>query len=90
MTLAPARFSVRVMVPDVWDHVVLAVDGDTTVEALKRQALARAVVVAADPAEYLVKFRGAAVLDERLTLADLGVPANAALIVLPRRRRPVR
>ena len=43
-----------------------------------------------DPDEYVVKFRGAEMLDESATLRDAGIPPNAALIVLPRRRRPVR
>jgi hypothetical protein len=42
------------------------------------------------PEEYVVKFRGAEVFDESLSLAESGVVANAALIVMPRRRRPVR
>jgi hypothetical protein len=43
-----------------------------------------------DPDAYVVKLRGAEVFDEAATLGALGVPANAALIILPRRRRPVR
>jgi hypothetical protein len=43
-----------------------------------------------DPDEYVVKFRGFELLDESLSLADSGLVANGAVIVLPRRRRPVR
>ena len=78
------------MVPDVWDHVVLAVDVGTTVAELKRQALERSRAGPVDPREYAVKFRGAEVLDESMRLEALGVPPNAAFIVVPRRRRPVR
>jgi hypothetical protein len=84
------RFAVRVMVTDVWDQVFLAVEPGMTVADLKRQALAQALkraLVRAD--EYVVKFRGAQVLDESITLAALGVGANAPLIVLPARRRVV-
>jgi hypothetical protein len=42
------------------------------------------------PEEYLVKFRGAELFDESKSLSEAGVVPNAALIVLPRRRRPVR
>jgi hypothetical protein len=37
-----------------------------------------------------MKFRGAELRDESRSLADAGLVPNGALIVLPRRRRPVR
>ena len=43
-----------------------------------------------DPSAYIVKYRGAPVLDEQRTLAEAGVVSNAPLIVMARRRRPVR
>jgi hypothetical protein len=43
-----------------------------------------------DPAGYMVKYRGAQLLDEQRTLAEAGVVSNAPLIVMARRRRPVR
>jgi hypothetical protein len=46
--------------------------------------------VVRNPAEFLVKHRGAEVQDEDRTLAEEGVVPNAPLIVLSRRRRPVR
>ncbi|HET7791369.1 MAG TPA: hypothetical protein VFK78_11300 [Gemmatimonadales bacterium] len=91
MTAVAERFAVRVMVTDVWDQVFLAVELTTTVAALKREALTRATKERdLDLADYIVKFRGALVLDERATLAALGVRPNAPFIVLPARRRPVR
>jgi hypothetical protein len=83
------RFAVRVMVTDAWDQVFLAVDPQTTVASLKRQALVRALK-RDRPEDYLVKFRGGQVLDETTTLAALGAGSNAPFIVLPARRRPVR
>jgi hypothetical protein len=88
---ATERYPVRVMVMDAWDTVELQVDDSTTVAQLKREALRAAMKQA--PLEeqgYVVKFRGAAVLDETQTLRDIGVPANAPFIVLPARRQPVR
>jgi hypothetical protein len=38
----------------------------------------------------MVKFRGAELFNEAGSLKDAGVVPNANLIVLPRRRRPVR
>lgn len=85
------RFAVRVMVTDAWDQVFLAAGPETTVADLKRQALLRALKQAHPAvAEYVVKFHGAAVLDESTTLGALGAGANAPFIVLPARRRAVR
>jgi len=38
----------------------------------------------------MVKFRGAQVLDESITLAALGAVPNSPFIILPGRRKPVR
>ncbi|MGH7529739.1 MAG: hypothetical protein ACREMN_05105 [Gemmatimonadales bacterium] len=88
---APARFPVRVMVTPVWNNVALAVAPETTVADLKREALRTALRRSdVDEDAYVVKFRGASVLDESTTLARLGAVANAPFIVLPARRQPVR
>jgi hypothetical protein len=79
------------MVTDVWDQVALAVTATTTVADLKREALARALRrsgIALDL--YLVKFRGALVLDESVAIADLGAGPNSPFIVLPVHRQAVR
>lgn len=80
---------VRVTVQDVWDELPLAVPGDTTVAQLKTRALSDARV-RRDPAGYVMKFRGAELRDESLTLDAAGLVPNAALVVIPRRRRPAR
>ena len=85
------EYAVRVMVTAVWDQVVLPVDGFTTVAQIKREALSRALKRrAVDPERYIVKFRGAQVFDEAVTLANLGAGPNAPFIVLPAAREPVR
>ena len=62
-----------------------------TVAELKRQALTQALRRTQVRGEdYVVKFRGAQVLDETTTLAVLGAVANSPFIVLPARRQPVR
>lgn len=81
--------AVRVMVEDAWDEVFLELPGETRLSHLKREALER-THVKRDPAEYLVKYRGAALADESRSLAEVGLVQNAAVIVLARRRRPVR
>ncbi len=80
---------VRVMVHDAWDEVRFDVAPSTTVAEIKWQALA-VTRVAGDPSAFMVKYRGAEMLDETRTLAAAGVVPNAPLIVLARQRRPVR
>jgi hypothetical protein len=80
---------VRVMVQDVWDEVRLDLSGATPLAEVKRRALA-ATRVTGDPAGYVLKFRGAELQNESESLAQAGVVPNGALIVLSKRRRPVR
>ena len=80
---------VRVMVEDAWDEVFLELPGETSLSELKRQALER-TYVRRNPSDYLLKYRGAALSDESRSLSEAGLVQNAALIVLSRRRRPVR
>jgi len=89
MTVA-APIRVRVTVTDVWDTVTLEVPPDLTVRELKARALAEATGRMLDPAGYVVKHRGAAVLDEQVTVSALELADGAPLIVLPARRLPVR
>ncbi len=84
------RIAVRVWVPDVWDMVELEVDPTHSIAELKRMALGEATGVTKDADGYHVKYRGGLVLNERSTLAELGITDGAALIVLPAKRIPVR
>ncbi|HEY7194852.1 MAG TPA: hypothetical protein VH439_14015 [Gemmatimonadales bacterium] len=92
MTAAAAteRFPVRVMVTSAWETVSIQVDDATTVGQLKHQALRAALKTTRDEPAYVVKFRGATLFDESLTLRAIGVVPNAPFIVLPGRRQPVR
>jgi hypothetical protein len=80
---------VRVMVEEVWDEVYLELPGDAPVSEIKRQAL-EMTRVRRDPTEFVLKYRGAELADETVSLSRAGVVPNGALIVLSRRRRPVR
>ena len=80
---------VRVMVQDAWDEVRLDLPSSTPLTEVKRRAL-EATRVIRDPAAYVLKFRGAELQDETRSLADAGVVPNGALIILSKRRRPVR
>jgi hypothetical protein len=79
----------RVRVHDVWEEVDMAADPAESVAQLKREALTR-VRVRGNPGDYMVKFRGAELYNEAGSLKDAGLVPNANLIILPRRRRPVR
>jgi hypothetical protein len=79
----------RVRVLEAWNDIVLDVPGATLIGDIKRRAL-DAAHVTADPAGFVVKFRGAALRDEARSVADAGVPDDAALIVLRRHRVPAR
>jgi hypothetical protein len=83
------ELEVRVRVMETWSDVVMRLPAPTTIGSVKQRALAAARVTA-DPARYLVKFRGAELSDESRSLADEHVPTDAALIVMRRRRTPVR
>jgi hypothetical protein len=85
MSLLP----LRVMVEDVWDEVFLELPEEVPVSEVKRQAL-ELTRVKRDPSEYVMKFRGAQLSDERVSLAEAGLVPNGVLIVLSRRRRPIR
>jgi hypothetical protein len=79
----------RVMVEDVWDEVFLELPEETALAEVKRRALELTRVMR-NPSEYMLKFRGAELSDESLSLSEAGLVPNGALIVLSRRRRPVR
>jgi hypothetical protein len=79
----------RVMVEDVWDEVFLELPATTLVSEIKRQALTLTHVTR-DPSEYVLKYKGAELSDESRSVAEAGLVPNGALILLSRRRRPVR
>lgn len=80
---------VRVTVLENWEEIPLEVAPETAVGDLKARAL-RASRVRHPVDSYLVKYLGAELADESVTLASAGVVANGALIVMPRRRLPAR
>jgi hypothetical protein len=87
---AAGTLTVRVAVADAWETFAFAVGPSEGVAALKRRALDAARIAPARADRYDVKLGGALVADESRTLAELGVRDGAQLVVLYRRRRPVR
>ena len=84
-----APIPLRVKVEDAWDEVFLQLPDGTPLSELKRQAL-ELTHVTTNPSQYLIKYRGAALSDESRSLAQVGLVPNSALIILAKRRRPVR
>ena len=87
---AAGPMTVRVTVADAWRTFALQAAVGETAAALKLKALGCARIDGAQAAGYEVKFGGALVRDESQALSVLGVRNGASLVVLSRRRRPVR
>ena len=88
--MSGAALRLRVTSGDTWQSSDLAAQPDESVAAVKARVLAADRVPATRIAHYEVKYGGALLRDESRSLASLGIGDGAALIVLPRRRRPVR
>ena len=84
-----ADLPIRVTLLDTLDELALTVPAATRVSEVKQAALARGGIKRA-PGEYVVKYKGAELFEGSKTLADAGVVSDGALIVLLRRRIPVR
>jgi hypothetical protein len=86
--MAP-ELKVRVTLLDTLDEHALVVPATTRIAEVKLGALARAGIKR-PASEYVVKYKGAELYEGSRTLADAGVVPDGALIVLLRRRLPVR
>ena len=84
-----ATLPLRVMVQDAWDEVSSRSAERDHAGRVKRRAL-EATRVTRDPAGYVSSFAAPSWATRSQSLADAGLVPNGALIVLPRRRRPVR
>ncbi len=80
----------RVTSSDTWASADLAAEPGDSVASVKARVLAADRIPSARAGQYEVKHGGALVRDESRSLASLGIGDGAALIVMPRRRRPVR
>ncbi|HET9064660.1 MAG TPA: hypothetical protein VFN22_02410 [Gemmatimonadales bacterium] len=81
--------TVSVFVHAMWDRLVFPFDPMQRIGDLKRLALEQARVEA-DPDAFMVKVRGALVLDESSTLDQAGVVPGGSIITLRRSRTAVR
>lgn len=81
--------TIRVQAAEAWDAVRVTCRLTATVAEVKRAAMAVLLpdVVATD--DYCVKFRGALIDNESISLAQAGAKAASTLFVTARRRRPI-
>lgn len=83
------EITIRVEMPEVWDVVRIVAAPAQPVIDVKTAAL-NALFPDAAPEEMVVKLRGWEILDEMASLADSGVDDGSILVMMFRRRRPVR
>lgn len=83
-------WTVRVQCADAWDAVRVEVSPDTRLAEVKRAAMAALMPDINDLESHVVKLRGIEVPDERVSLQSAGVTDGSTLLVMFRRRQPVR
>lgn len=86
---APA-ITIRVEMPEVWDVVRIVTPPDEPALSIKERALAGLFPSAEYHADFVLKLRGWEVLDEATPLSELGVRNGTTLLLMHRRKRPVR
>ncbi len=80
---------IRVTLLDTLDQLALVLPSSTPIAEVKRAVLARSGIKR-PASDYVVKYQGAELYEAGRTLGDAGVVPDGALIVLLRRRIPVR
>jgi hypothetical protein len=81
---------IRVQVMDLWDSVRVDAPPAETVVSVKRAALDALYPDGADAAGLVVRLHGYEILDEAQSLSEVGVRDGSILLLVARRRRPVR
>lgn len=81
---------IRVQVAELWDSVRVDAPPSEPVISAKRAALDALYPDGIDPEEYVVRLHGFEILDERVSLAAAGVRDGSILLLVKRRRQPVR
>ena len=82
--------TVRVEIPEVWDVVVVETTPQTAVSAVKRAAVHELMPGKTAPDDLVLKLRGFEILNEDISLAEVGAQDGSTFLATHRRRRPVR
>jgi hypothetical protein len=81
---------IRVQVSELWDSVRVDAAGSEPIISVKRAALGALYPDGSDPDNYVVRLHGFEILDESAGLAAAGVRNGSILLLVNRRRQPVR
>ena len=87
---ATPAWTVRVQAAEAWDAVRVTAMPATSVQEVKRAAMAELVPDIDDTDSFVVKLRGIEILNENASLEAAGALDGSTLLVMSRRRRPVR
>lgn len=93
LQLAPdggQSITVRVGMPEVWDTIRAVVSPGEPVLGLKVRALAALFPAGEFHEDFVVKLRGWEVLDENMTVGEVGAVNGSIFLVTHRHRRAVR
>ncbi len=82
--------TIRVEMPAVWDVVRLEAPPADTVETVKTRALEALYPQARYHEDFVMKLAGWEILNEHESLAAAGVKDGTILLLMHRRRRPLR
>jgi hypothetical protein len=80
----------RVQVADLWDSVRVDAPATEPVKSVKRAALDAFYPDGADADDLVVRFHGFEILDEERSLSEAGVKDGSILLLVGRRRKPVK
>jgi len=81
---------IRVQVAELWDSVRVDASPSEPVISVKRAALDALYPEGIDPEEYVVRLHGFEILGESVSLVAAGVRDGSILLLVKRRRQPVR
>lgn len=85
-----AVLHLRVQVAELWDSVRVDAPPTMSVLSVKRAALDALYPDGTDIDELVVRLRGFEILDEERSLAEAGIRDGSILLLVGRRRQPVR
>ena len=81
---------IRVQIAELWDSVRIDAPASEPVISAKRAALEALYPGGMNPEDYVVRLRGFEILDESVSLVAAGLQDGSILLLVYRRRRPVR
>lgn len=89
LTDAPDAITIRVQAAEAWDSVRVTCALDMPVARIKQAAMAALLPDVEQGDDYLVKLRGALIVNEAVSLATAGVKEASTLLITARRRSPL-